>query len=116
MATARTITCTPSELLNTYPCLACLSETELKAVIVVALAANNSKTVAETLSESACFKCLSDKQKLQAATAVIANEYLSSYTVPEIRELIKCLLCGPADALDAALTYLLCIQLNAQVE
>lgn len=102
------ISCTPSSLLDTYPCLACLSESELKAVIVVALAEQLRLTTDEILENSACFKCLSKKQMLQAATAIIGNEYLSDMTVSAIREKIKCLLCANPDAVNAALTYGLC--------
>ena len=105
--------CTPSTLLDTFKCLKCLSATELKAVIVIALAENLGLTVAEVLENSACFNCLSKKQLLQSTTAVAADSFLSRYaSVDEIREAIKCLLCAPSGKLDAALTYEICAYMN----
>lgn len=106
------LTCSPpSELLKVYPCLACLSEKELLAVIVLSMAqasplhANN---VALLLSDSACFTCLSKKQRLQALAALLGNMGLGTKTVPEIRDAIKCLLCGTPNQLWSAALFLYC--------
>lgn len=108
-----TLTCTPSELLDTYPCLACLSESELKAVIALSLADTLGLTVAEMLEDTACFNCLSKKQLLQVIATRIGSEFLGRYTVAEIRDQIKCLLCAPTGKVDAAFGYLVCAYLNS---
>ena len=103
------VTCTPADLLDTYPCLACLSESQLKAILVIALADNAGETVAEVLENSACYSCLSKKQMLQAVVAILGDTYLTrDTTVEQLRARIKCLLCAPPDKVDAALVYLLC--------
>ena len=105
--------CTPSVLLNTWKCLKCLSASEMKAVMVLALAEDLGLTVAEVLENSACFNCLSKTQLLQSATAVTADSFLSRYaSVDELRTAIKCLLCAPSGKLDAALTYEICAYMN----
>lgn len=109
------VTCTPKALLASYPCLAYLSESELKAVMVVAYADNLGLTVDQVLENSACFMCLSDKQHLQSAASIIGDAFLRDLTVDEIRERIKCLLCAKPGQIKAALTYELCQYFEAQV-
>jgi hypothetical protein len=100
--------CVPSDWLKKYACLKCLSVTELKAVIVLALADYLELEVSEILECSACWTCLSKSQKLQAITAVLGDTFLSDQTVDEIREKIKCLLCANPDQIDSALAYGVC--------
>lgn len=77
-------------------------------MIVLAFATTLDVSVTDALANSACFTCLSDKQKLQSIAAILGDNYLSAYTVPEIRELIKCLLCATPGQLNGALIYLIC--------
>lgn len=98
----------PSAALKQYPCLQCLSEKELKAVLVLALAEAVSDTVPEILEASKCLTCLSPKQRLQSLVSILGGVYLSGSTVTEIREDIKCLICGSDTMIDSALLYEIC--------
>lgn len=106
-------TCTPSQALQIYKCASCLSESELMAVAAFALADNNGDTVADAMECSSCYSCLSDKELLQTVVAKIAYAYLSRYTIAEIREQIKCLLCAPPGKVKAMLAYEICAYYDA---
>src|ERR1035437_8424467 len=62
-----------SKLLNspTGACLMCLSEKELKAIIVHAMRTKAGLTMAQTNINAACYHCLSKKQMLVALTGMI---------------------------------------------
>lgn len=108
-------TCTPSALLEDYKCLACLSEKELLAVLVLVAnqligTYNLPEELDDLFSDSACFTCLSDKQKFQAiisAMSTVAYER-SGKTIDEVRDEIKCMLCAPPGVLKGAAVLLLC--------
>lgn len=106
-------TCTPSQSLDVYKCAACLSESELKAVLALALGEAAGLTVQELLDCSSCYTCMSKKQLMQTIVTKIGYNYLSRYTIPEIREQIKCLLCAPPQLLDAAIAYGVCAYYDA---
>lgn len=109
---SRTMTCTPASLIDTNPCLNCISEKELMAVLMYAFAHANDHTVAEALQNGACLTCLSKKQRLAAWVTIIANELLSDMTVPEIIEAIKCLECASDTQLQASLLAEACAYYN----
>lgn len=105
--------CTPNALLDNFPCFQCLSEKELLAVLVLALATGNGNDLSTDLDalmqNSACNACMTDKQMLEAVTALFANYYLTEgFTIADIRDDIKCLLCVDPKRLKAMLTYLIC--------
>lgn len=101
--------CTPSSLLASNPCVACLSEKEMLAVLVGILATYNEQTVAEVMSESACFTCMSRKQMLQALVTIMGNELLGQeHTPQEVIDNMHCLVCATDQQLYAALLYQLC--------
>lgn len=107
---------TPKDNLKVIPCLACLSESELKKLLVVIMADligtyTLPADTATLLSDSACYNCMSKKQLLQVAVtiwATIAYGRDMSTTVEEMRNKIKCLLCANPQQIDAALTQLTC--------
>lgn len=107
-----TLNCTPSGLLDTFPCLACLSEKELLAVMVYTLSTQTDYSlpddVPELMRDSACYACMSDKEMLQATAAMQASLFLEGKTVEEVRDTVKCLICATPKQLKAAMTLLLC--------
>lgn len=108
--------CTPSSLLASSPCLKCLSEHEMLAVIVGILGLSAGKTNAEILSDSACFTCMSKKEMLQALVTKLGNDLLSDrYTVQDIIDQYHCLLCANDTQLRAAIIQLLCADLTVSV-
>lgn len=100
--------CTPSSLLNSVPCLSCLSETDLWVGLVAVLALALDKTFDEALAESACFNCISQKERLQGMVTVLGNSLLGETVSPaDIAAQIRCR-CVPKSRLQAAALYLLC--------
>lgn len=105
--------CTPDELLDIVPCLQCLTSSELKAVLVLALATLNNYDLSTDLNtlmeDSACNVCMTDKQMLEAITAKISiYAGLRGYTINELRDDIKCLICTDPRRINALLVYLTC--------
>lgn len=112
------LTCTPSGLLNDFKCLSCLSQKELLAVAVYALAWGNGYDlpgdINQIIEDSACFECLSDKQLDQAMALVPVKFFMDDATVPTVAQDISCLTCASPKQLKAALAYLLCVTSNQQ--
>lgn len=107
--TPNAFVCTPSSLLAAYPCVDCLSESQIRAFMVGIIGAAIGKTAAEMMRESACFTCMSDKQKLEAVAVILGNSLLGENHSPQqIIDDYKCLLCATPDQINAALTYALC--------
>lgn len=102
------LTCTPSELIAANPCFQCLSDKELYAVIAMAFATVNRKTISEALVDSACFTCMSKRQMLEALVTILANTYLSGMTIDQIKEQMKCLECASDSQLRAAALQQFC--------
>ena len=101
--------CTPSSLLASSPCLACLSPKELLAVMVGIVAINTEKKVPDILKESACFTCMSKHQMLQALVTIMGNQLLGEETTPEeVVASVKCIECASEKQLLAAILYQFC--------
>lgn len=101
--------CTPSSLLASTPCLKCLSEHEMLAVLVGILAIQAGKDIPTVMEESACFRCMSKKEMLQAIVTIAGNELLGEVHTPsEVVEQYHCLVCASDKELQAALLKLLC--------
>jgi len=98
------------------PCLACLSESELNKVFVLALATGTAYELpdhlAQLMDSSACYTCLSDKQLLQVLVSAYVEDQLGSLTMDEFREKIKCLSCATPKQVKAAISYLTCINIR----
>lgn len=106
---AEAFDCTPSSLLASTPCLKCLSEHEMIAVIVALMALAAGKTIPEVMSDGACFTCLSDKEMLQALVTKLGNDLLGErYTVQDVIDTYHCLVCAPDKQLRAAILQMLC--------
>lgn len=106
--------CRISDIADNYPCLACLSEKELLAVLAQSLAVLNRYDLSAgdlptLLEDSACISCLSDKQLLQALVGIIGGYADSELSIADIREDVKCLLCVPPQKVRALIVYLACI-------
>lgn len=108
---------TPKDNLKVIPCLACLSESELKKLMIVIMSdlMGNYTLPGDTaalLKDAACYTCMSKKQLLQIAVTVWATIAYSNregtLTVEEMRNKIKCLLCANPAQVDAALAQLTC--------
>ena len=105
--------CTPNTLLNIYPCMECLTEKELFAVIVYILAYKAGYDLSEDLndlmSDSACQSCMTDKQMMEAVASMLAYwAGLQSTSMSEIRADVKCLLCAEPRKVKGLLVYLIC--------
>lgn len=106
-------TCTPSSLLASTPCLACVSEKEMLAVLVGIFAISEGHTIADVMKDSACFTCMSKKQMLHGLTTLLGSEILGERTsVAEVKDTIRCLECASKHQLLAAILYLLCHSLE----
>ena len=105
--------CTPSSLLASNPCLACISEKDMLAVLVGIFAISEGHTIADVMRDSACFTCMSKKQMLQGLVTLLGSEILGERTsVAEVIDTIKCLQCASKQQLLAAILYLLCHSLE----
>jgi hypothetical protein len=108
IATSNAYDCTPSSLVASNPCLACLPEKTLLAALVGVIAIAAEKEQAALLVDSACFMCLSEKQMLQALVTIVGNDMLTDSTVQDVIDEYHCLVCASQKQLLAALLYLLC--------
>lgn len=112
--------CTPSSLLASSPCLACLSSKQLLAAFLGILAISDrtyDSDLAGLLKDSACFTCMSKKQMLQALVTISGNDLLGEETtVPEVIAYIKCLDCASEKQILAAILYLLCHTITLTAE
>jgi hypothetical protein len=108
--------CTPEGLIrDSYPCFECLSESELLAVLLLSInellgTYDLPEELSDLFADSACFTCLSDKQKLQAVVSGMAAKAYerTDKTMEEIRDEAKCMLCASPGAIKAALVLMLC--------
>lgn len=125
---AATIDCTnPKELLKKTPCLACLSESQLKMVLVVVL--NDYLTtlrgsaaytlpghLGDLIKDGACYTCFSKKQLLQILVLFAGYlAYSSESTLPSIVAKGKCLPCGKTGQAESAAMRLLC-QITSELQ
>lgn len=96
-------------MLDSVPCLACVSEHEMLAIMVGILALAMNKTVAEAMADGACFACMSRKQMMQALVVLMGNNLLGERnTAEEVIEMTHCLNCAPDHQLLAAILQMLC--------
>lgn len=112
-----TLICDDASLaVSQYPCLSCLSESELFAVLILGLAPMAGYTLpgdqADMIKDSACFTCLSDKQMLQGVASIPAFLSFEGKTTQQIRDEIKCLVCTDQKRMKAMLVMLLCKTAN----
>lgn len=100
--------CTPEYVLNLSPCLDCLSESELMALLLYLWAWLNydEADLPGLLNEAKCWDCMSDKQKLQAAIATMANAFHLNATT--VADAVKCMPCAKPGQVKAAIVYSIC--------
>ena len=95
-----------SGLLNAKPCLMCLSEKELKAIIVHAMRTVAGLTLAQTNLNASCYGCLSKKQMLAILTELITNQLVPGVSVHDLLKEVRCSACGSEKQIEAAMLYL----------
>lgn len=106
---AHAYTCDPSSLLASNPCIACLSEKEMLAVLVGIIAVQASLPLADVMKDSACFTCMSKKQMLHSLVTIFGSEILGAgNSAQTVIDEMHCLVCATDQQLYAALTYLIC--------
>jgi len=92
-------TCDREWLLESFPCSACLSDKELLAAIVYALGVltgvddSNGETLHGSLEETACIACMTQKQMKQSVLQMMVSSFGPTFTVDELRDKIKCMMC-----------------------
>lgn len=104
--------CTVGELQELAPCVKCLSKKELLALLVVILAVFSNYDLPDDmnqlLEDSSCFACQSDRERFNGFMSKLVDVYREDFTVEEIREEIKCLVCVDETRIKSALALLLC--------
>ena len=101
--------CTPSSLLASTPCLACLSEKQMLSAIVGINAIAMTQAVPDALEASTCFMCMSKKQMLQALVTILGNQLLGERnSAQEVIDATKCIECASEKQLLAAILWQLC--------
>ena len=109
--------CTPSSLMNSSPCLACLSEKQMLAALLAIISLSTSQEVPTILKNSACFMCLSKKQMLQGLVTIMGNQLLGAeFSAEDVVARVKCLQCASQKQLTAALLYSFCGLLTSSRE
>lgn len=93
-------------LISAQPCLACLSEKELKAIISYAMMTSAGLTLAQVNVASAGYRSLSGKQMLVALTTLITNQLVPGVSVTDLRAAVRCAACGSEKQIESALLYL----------
>jgi lactam utilization protein B len=101
-----TLTASPSSLISTKACLNCLSEKELKAIMVYAMRTSAGLTMAQVKNGAACYQILSKKQMLVALTAMIVNQLVPTLSVNDLSNATGCKNCGADSWNDAHLLFL----------
>lgn len=106
------VLCDTQSLVSRSPCLSCLSESQLWAVILYAISQQTDYSLPEDtgqlLADSSCLNCLTDKQLLESLAGILAEIYVEDKTVEQIRDAITCLFCTSPKQLKSAIAYLLC--------
>ena len=101
--------CTPVSLMQSVPCLQCLSDHELLAALLGILLESTGETVAEVMKASSCFTCLSKKQMKQAFVTLMGNNVLGEATsLQGVLKQMACLRCANDTQLYAAILYEFC--------
>jgi hypothetical protein len=109
LETQNAFVCTPSSLLASNPCMACLSEKQLLAALVGIMAQSLEESLPDVLKNSACFMCMSKKQMLQALVSIVGNSALGDSESPQsVIDTYHCLVCASEKQLQAAFLWLLC--------
>lgn len=119
---ALTVTCTPNEALDVVPCLRCLSDTQLMAVLAILLCRINGGARADCeatdLATSAKCWCISDHQKLQVVVSwffVLAIELGAFDSVETFSQTVSNVQNLPPDTVRGAILRETCTYLAGQV-
>ena len=116
------LTCDKDELMALGPCIACLSEHQMLAVIAVAFCKFSGGDPdaecdpAVLLEDAKCLTCLNEKQMLQAIVALIVNWGMENgflRPLTDLRADASCMLCLSPRQLKAILLNQLCTGIAA---
>lgn len=100
------LTASPSSLISTKACLNCLSEKELKYIIVYAMRTSAGLTMRQVKEGAVCYQKLSKKQMLVALTAMIVNQLAPTLSVNQLSNSSGCKACDSDKAAEADLLFL----------
>lgn len=104
--------CTPAEVVNRYPCLHCLSTSDLLALLAYLWMAANSKQgdLATVLEDATCFDCISEKQKLEGEIAIMIDALLNNenITPASVMEIVRCMACLPKSKKESIILSMQC--------
>jgi hypothetical protein len=95
-----------NSVFSAKPCLACLSEKELKAVIAWAMRHAAGVNLAQTNAASAIYRTLSKKQMLAALASMITDQLAPGVSVTDLKAAARCSVCDSDKAIEAAMLYL----------
>lgn len=68
--------------------------------------------IPEILSASACFKCQSNRERMNGLMGKLISVERDGYTIDQLREEIKCVLCWDDVTLKSAITLFICEMMN----
>lgn len=104
----------PSTVLAEAPCSQCYSISELKRFLMIALGwfefYDFPEDMDRLISDSACWVCTSEKQKLEALV-ITMGQFVFEIDPDQatLRELMSCTRCMSDAQVDAAIAYLWCL-------
>lgn len=111
------VDCTPQAVQELTPCFHCLSESQLRMVMMIFWAELAGYDLPEDLDQfledSKCFTCLSEKQILEQKVGLFA-EFLGQRVIDAEQglEAFKCLPCLRPRQIEAGILYAICTFLN----
>jgi hypothetical protein len=113
MPTALNCSTTPAtvgSVKQKFPCFYAMSDRELKAIILHAMGTGAGLTLAQIMSQSACYatQLASRKDKLVYMAAMIANQLESGKTASQLNAQLKCTCNVPESTIEAAIVWLFC--------
>lgn len=106
------IECTPAGLKAMYPCLQCLSESELRMawlLIWMEFGGYDPSDLPELIANAECMTCLSETEKLRAKVAAFGE--LIFHDVADLQTLInnaECIRCLKKGQVEAITLWLIC--------
>lgn len=92
------LTANPASLIAVKSCLNCMSDKQLKAVIVYVMRTSAGIDLPTLITGSSCYKCMSNHQRLVALTAMIANQLAPTLSVNDLRSGTPCKRCAASDS------------------
>ena len=105
--------CTADELVNRFPCLHCLSESDLQALLMYLwmYLFSAEDDLDEVLATVKCIDCISEKQKLESEVAIMIDALINdeNVTPASVMEIVKCFACLSKSQKESVILYFKCI-------